>query len=477
MLRPRDAVLVGVSGGPDSMALLYILHALAPEVSLQLGVAHLNHGLRPEAAVRDADFVAAAADQLDLPFFTDTMDVRRLGREKRLSVEEAGREARYAFLYGLADRHRYTRIALGHHSDDNAELVLMFLLRGSGALGVSGIPPVRGRHIIRPLIDLKRSEIIRFLGARQVPFVTDRTNTDRRYLRNRIRHDLLPELEKSFSPKASEVINRLSGILRDEDRWMESMIDPIVAAAVTGSGENAQVLSVKKLTELPIAVRRRVFRRTIQRILGDVKKISFVHIEAIDRLLDGGSADRVLHLPRRILVMRRRGRLTIRREPVPLRSLATAAGRDAAADFAYRIDAPGTWVISEIDTRLSLEVTRSTAVSVHDNTDPDVAFFDYDALRFPLTLRNFRAGDRFRPLGMNGSQKVKTFFINRKIDRAKRKAVPILLCRDTIIWVGGHRVDESAKVTDLTENILKATLENKGETPKPESTGSGHRAL
>ena len=166
-------------------------------------------------------------------------------------------------------------------------------------------------------MDLKRSEIIRFLNASQIPFVSDRSNTDGRYLRNRIRHQLLPELKESYSPKTSDVINRLSGILRDENRWMESIIDPIVADTVVDGGEHFQVLSVPKLTRLHVAAKRRVLRRTICRILGDLKKISFAHIDAIDRLLEAGSADRVLHLPRRVLVVRSKERLTISHEPAP----------------------------------------------------------------------------------------------------------------------------------------------------------------
>ena len=449
---------MGVSGGPDSVALLHILHMLAPDLSLKLGVGHLNHGLRQNASDRDAEFVAELAGRLGLPLFEEKVNVRKYARKKRLSIEEAARELRYAFLYKVAETYGYNRIALGHHRDDNAELVLMFLIRGSGPLGISGIPPVRNGQIIRPLIERNRRELREFLNTRKIPFVSDHSNTDPRYWRNRVRHQLIPTLEASYNPRISEILNRLSEIVRDEDQWMDEIINPIFNGSIVSTGKDHLILAADKIQRVPVAVKRRILRKAIFRVKGDLRRISFSHIETIIDLLKAGPDRRSLHLPNRICVAYHNGLLAISRAKVSLRSLGNRQNHGNAPAFEYTLSEPGSVFIKEIDARLTLSETTIKEIPAHYGRNRQMAFFDIQAVGFPLTLRNFRAGDRFQPLGMAGTQKVKKFLINNKIDRTERMRIPILLSRGKIIWIAGHRIDETVKLTPLTTNVLQAEL-------------------
>ena len=215
MLQSRDKVLVAVSGGPDSVALLHVLLALQTKFDIQIGIGHLNHGLRPSAATRDAAFVSSLGSKMGLPAHVAAADIQGLHQRHKGSLETLGRKARYNFFSRLARKFGYNKIALGHHADDNAELILMNLFRGSGPLGLSGIPPVRNNRYIRPLIEQPRKSIMKYLQDIQVSYVLDATNNDPRFLRNRIRHELMPELAHRYNPNLVDTLNRTAAIFRD----------------------------------------------------------------------------------------------------------------------------------------------------------------------------------------------------------------------------------------------------------------------
>jgi len=231
MVAAGEAVLIGVSGGPDSVALLDVLHSLAAGLKIHLGIAHLDHNLRGAEGRADADFVARTAAQYRLPFYGHRVDSGDYRALRGRSVEEAARILRYRFLEATARRHGYERIAVGHNADDNAETVLLFLLRGSGPGGLAGIRPQAGPHI-RPLIRLKRLEINRYLDLCDLPFVSDRSNIDLRFVRNRIRHRLLPLLQSEFNPAIVESLNRLARIFQDEETWLQTITRDRIDAVI-----------------------------------------------------------------------------------------------------------------------------------------------------------------------------------------------------------------------------------------------------
>lgn len=321
MIRTGDAVLVAFSGGPDSMALVRVMMALAPGLNLRIGLAHLNHGLRGEDAGHDQAFVQQFADAHGLPCFCETGDVSALARNRKLSLEDAGRRARYDFFYRAADRHGYTCIATGHTRDDNAEQVLMALLRGSGTAGLAGIPARRDDRIIRPLIDRSRKEIMAFLHALEQTFVTDDSNRDPMFLRNRIRHHLIPLLKKEYNPGIKQGLHRLSRILGPEDRFLDDHARQAFDTCMEKKDATSVQLSLSGLEALHPALFPRVLRHAVRHVKTDLRRITHDHIAAIRHLAAHASPGSHLDLPDRIRVYKTREQLCVKKEALPLRQL------------------------------------------------------------------------------------------------------------------------------------------------------------
>jgi len=450
MFGAGDSVLVAVSGGPDSVALTHILNTIAGDYSLQLAIAHLNHCLRGQESERDAEFVAHLAAKLDLPFYGEKNDVRAFEHRRRLSPEEAARRVRYEFYDAVSTRDGFNKIALGHHSDDSAELVLMNLLRGSGPLGLSGIAPVRDSKIVRPLIHLKRSEILDYLSANHIAFVTDSSNTDPAYRRNRIRHHLIPELKKAYNPAIVEALNRLGEILQAEDHWMEQTLEPLFAQAILDKTSDSISLDLSKINQMDPAAGRRVIRKAILSVKQNLRRISFSHVDAVLDLAGKAQTSGFLDLPDSIQVIKDTPVLTVKKEDHVLPA--------DVIDYRYSILAEGTTRIKEANVAIRLVEVRTDEVPDFKTAGPTRAFFDRDCLRFPLVVRNFRPGDRFSPLGVHGTQKLKKYFINKKTPARQRKECPLLLSENKIIWVAGHRIDNSVKLGPQTRRVLMAEL-------------------
>jgi tRNA(Ile)-lysidine synthase len=460
MVEAGDSVLVGVSGGPDSVALVHILLALAPKFSFQVAIAHLNHCLRQDESARDEAFVVALAEQLDLPVHVERQDVRRYQKNHHLSLEEAARQVRYRFYHATASKFGYEKIALGHHSDDNAELILMVLLRGSGPLGLSGIPPVRDDKIVRPLIDIKRHEIMDYIAVKGLDCVVDSSNRDTQYLRNKVRNRLIPELKAEYNPKLIDSLNRLAAILDAEERWIENLIQPIFKKVIDFEKQGRIGFGIEQLNQQTIAVRRRLIRWAILKVKGNLRRIAFVHVEAAVKLAQKGADSGSLDLPDRIRIFRQNDVLIISGEAQNLRHLASAPLFSSTPDYEYRLSRPGEIFIKEAALKIRFSETprEHTPDWRSSGEGTRVSYFDMDKIRFPLVIRNFRPGDRFSPLGMTGRQKLKKFFIDHKVSRAERKKCPILLSRNQIIWVVGHRLDNAVKIGSQTRRLLKAEL-------------------
>jgi tRNA(Ile)-lysidine synthase len=462
LLETGESVLVAVSGGADSVCLLHVLQALAPEHDLQLGVAHLHHGLRGKAADQDARFVADLAHRCNLPVFIGAADVRGLKQQRRLCLEEAARQARYDFLTLIARQHHFSKIAVGHQQDDNAELTLMFLIRGSGARGAGGIPPVRENRIVRPLIDLKREDILGYLKANGLDCISDATNQDSDFLRNRIRLQLLPALAKDYNPRIREALTRFARVTRTEDDWLESLTTPLLEAVCLAQSDTSLTLSVAALLALHPAAQRRVLRRSLKMVKGSLRRIAFDHIEAVLALANSGTHHGSLDLPDRIRVHRHSDRLVVSLAQKPLRTLKPDLAVAPAMDFHYPVPGPVSETVSitlpEIRGRLEFRRISTKKVPAACNAGQFVAFFDMDALTFPLTVRNLRPGDRFTPFGTAGRQKVHRFFIKQKIPRESRTRYPLLLSGTKIIWVAGLRMDQTARLTPETRRVLRGEL-------------------
>jgi len=456
MLAVGDRVLVAVSGGADSTALLYILHALAPDLGIKLAVTHLNHGLRGPASENDTRFVERMVGRLKLEFHGHRIQLDASAG----SLEERGRQARYAFFNRLAEEHGYTKIALGHHMDDNAEAVLLHLLRGSGIRGLSGIPPVRGHRIVRPLMDLRRTEITGFLQEYQLAYVVDASNTDLRFDRNRVRHLLIPFLQKQFNTNAVAVLHRTADLCWQEERWLQNLLAPILTETVASLDPECMMLHIHRLIAEPLAVRRRLIRDALRKWRGDLKGIRAVHIDNLIELLGPQSEGKRFCLPNRIGVERTQSHLFFKirqgRGWLPL---------SQPPDYLYQIPLPESHSImvdiSESGQRFKFSVTQNLRKEYLGAADGYSAWFDMDKLTFPLNIRNFKPGDRMSLWGMQGHQKIKKLFGDRKIPLAQRYCTPLLVSGNDIIWVPGIRRSALAIPTGRTARVLKVQILDK----------------
>ncbi|MBS0014348.1 MAG: tRNA lysidine(34) synthetase TilS [Desulfobacterales bacterium] len=469
MLAPGQSVLIGFSGGADSTALLYALFALAGQNDWHLGIAHVHHGLREKNADLDADFTAALARSMDLPYYMVKADVRERSRREKISLEEAGRKARYAFFLDIAKTCGYDKIAVGHQKDDTAEQVMLNLLRGSGPEGLTGISPVRGR-IIRPLIRVAHNEIETFLQEKHIAWREDDSNKDNRFTRNRIRNRLLPELQ-SYNPQISETLWRLANVMQAENNWLNEIVTPVFEQTVLEQGPGYVVLCAETLADQSRAAARRLVRLAIRQIKGSLRRIGWKHVEQILSAPEKGSTrNRQFHLPGRIRVFCDGKRLVLTREKKSLRSVSLSGRQYETNDFTYRLDAgelgsAGACIrIAETGAQIRFEcITNDGDIRALKNNGK-TARMDLDKVRFPLTIRNARPGDRFVPLGMQGRMKIKDFLINNKINRRERSRIPIVQSPEGIVWVGGLRIDESVKVTEQTTKILKIEISGEPAT-------------
>jgi tRNA(Ile)-lysidine synthase len=443
MITPGDRVVVAVSGGPDSICLLSILHELKDDLGLELVVAHFDHGLRLAEDEHETRFVESMAVSLELPFETKRAD--QCLRQGSASFEETARHARYQYLEGVKEKFSAQKIAVGHNLNDQAETVLMRLLRGSGPAGLAGIPPYREEKIIRPLIEISRKEIESYLDEKGLKYVTDSSNFEPRYLRNRIRMELIPLL-KRYQPNIVELLGKTAEIMRRDEAWLEAEARQwVTERSETGERGEIQIPLIVFL-KLPSALRSRVVRHLLRIGGGSLHRISSRHIQAINNLAEGEKSQARVVLPNRLIVRKIYDRLIF-----------SVANERKSEGYCYVLAGPGTFHLEVLASTISLQEMKKRSVSSKE-ISPEIALLNADNLTYPLRIRNSRPGDKFVPLGMKGHKKLKDFFIDLKISSEDRQRIPILTCQDMPIWVCGLRIDDRFKVTPDTLNILKVTL-------------------
>lgn len=454
MLAPGDRLLVGVSGGPDSMALLHLLHKAPFVDKIELGVAHLNHCLRGETAEKEADFVCREAIALGCPCHVGRARVINVKRKLGLSLEEAGHRVRYAFFSKVMADRGYNKLALGHHMDDNAEQLLLALLRGTGPRGLSGIAPVKENRIIRPLIHARRLQIDAYIKDQNISCMRDPSNDDARFLRNRIRHDLLPLLASAYNPRIGEHLNRLADVMRTEESWIKDIVAHEYPKTAISRKKGEVALSVNRLGTIHTALMRRLIRMAIEEIAGNLRRIEFSHIHSISRLLTG-SDGKECHLPGGLRARRNGARLTLSIVPHHRRRSA-AAKTEKATGIKKVLDGPfpENFEIREMGIGLRFSFCSRRRLPPWTAIETNRAYLDFDRIALPLTIRRPAPGDRFSPLGAGGRQKLKKFFIDHRIARSNRSKTLVLADRRGIIWLIGQRIDERVKVTSRTSQIL-----------------------
>lgn len=459
LLSPGDAVVIGVSGGPDSLALLFSLRELAGDHRLRLTVAHLDHGLRGAESESDVAFVGDLAKHLDLPFVLGRADVRELARGRGLGLEEAAREARYGFLARAAEERGAGKVAVGHTRNDQAETVLMRLLRGAGTDGLAGMAAFRrlGRGLlIRPLLETTREETEDYCRRLGVQAREDRTNLDPAYLRNRVRRRLLPLLAEEFNPSIVDGLADLARRMSDEADLLRDLTGEAYESVAVQDEDGRVRLDLEGLTEQPRAIRRRLIRRAV-RAAGLGPGPQAERVEAALRLaLEGRTGARVEIGG---------GGLAVR-EPDALVICSSVAAVPAFAPLALPL--PGRVDLPAVGLTISAEFRPAETYPGEAGIDRQEAFLDADAvpaMHGGLVVRPRRPGDAFHPQGAPGRKKLKDFFIDLKVPRHDRDRIPVVaLAADpgTILWVAGYRIDDRFKVTPRTTRLVHLSQARQG---------------
>ena len=452
MLSENDKVLVCVSGGADSVALLYLLYLLKDEFSLKLHIAHLNHMIRAKEADKDAEFVRSLAQRLKLPIISRKVDVPSFVKKNRLSTEEGARILRYRFFSEAAAKIKADKVAIAHTADDQAETVLMRIIRGTGLEGLGGIKPAieqNGMKIIRPLIEVWKKEIENYLKQKRLRFRLDLSNKDKTYFRNKIRLALIPHLARNYNFRIKEILLRLGNVAREDYACLEKKAEKAFEKLVETKKDKFEIeFSIKRLKRYPVAIQRIVMRLAIEKIKGDLRRISFQNLQDLNGLIRSPDRNLFLHLADKIKVRKEYDKLIFY----------NSRRQKRIKRFKYKLKISGITTISELGLKI-VTADYTDKISALAKTAKEVAYFDYNKIKFPLFVRNRLPGDRIRPLGMKGKKKLKDIFIDQKVPLLQRDFTPLIVsAEEKIIWVVGVKTSDECKLTPATKRILKITL-------------------
>jgi tRNA(Ile)-lysidine synthase len=462
LIVPGARWVVGVSGGPDSTLLAHTLSELAArrELDWTLHIAHLHHGLRGPDADADSDFVQALAQQLDLPFHCERIDVRAEVATEGGSTEEVARLRRYEFLERVALRTESGAVAVAHHADDNAETVLHRICRGTGLRGLAGMPDVRpiqpGSRIllVRPLLAQRREAIETACDELSIEARIDATNASSEFTRGRIRHTVLPMLRKTLNPGVSDALLPLAEQARQLGTYLEDAAARTFDSLLISADGRQIVLNTRALQTKQRIIQAEVVRHAVSLVLGRDQDLGFAHLEAALKLADEGESGKMLHLPGPVLVRKLYGRLEFSRLLVD-QPAAVAPLEPVNVNCPGRTPLPGLSVtlVAEI-----VDVDPGRIEELKSRPHPLEEWLDLDAVRPPMCVRARRLGERFWPLGAPGSKSLNDFLGDEKIDPSLRARTGILCDQDGPIWVMPLRIDERVKLTPDTRRALLLRL-------------------
>ncbi len=425
------------------MVLLHVLDLFRKDFDLSLIVAHVNHGLRPDEGEKEADLVRTTSEKLGLPFEYGQFNVRDFKRTGGFSPQDAARRIRFHFLEGLLQKHQATKIALGHNANDQVETVLINLLRGSGLRGLKGMVPIRDGKVIRPLLEVWRSEIDSFTVSSGIPFLVDSSNLKKTYLRNRLRLELIPLIEKEYQPGFGTGVAKTAALLQAENDYIERGAEEAYQRIIH-KGKDEVSFSFAEYQFLHPAIQWRFIQRIVEGICGKGEWLD--ETSRISNKMGGPLASFLLELPCGTCLEKRYDTVLVKKK-----------NSKPVSPFETELVSPGRNLVEEIRKEVMIEEI-SNGPSDFFSGPPNVAYLAFESLRFPLKMRNFRPGDRFRPLGVKGTQKLKQFYIDHKVPRFERPGIPLLMSGETIAWVVGYRIDERVKVTDKSRKVLRVEV-------------------
>jgi tRNA(Ile)-lysidine synthase len=440
MLQKGDGVVVGLSGGPDSVCLLHALFSLKEKLDIRLYAVHLNHMIRGEEAARDEEYSKCFAESLGVPFYSERIEIEKYAKENGMSSEEAGRFFRYKLFDEISNEVGGKKIALAHNKNDQAETMIMRFVRGSGISGLGGIKPVRDNKYIRPIISCSREEIENYCEENSLNPVIDSTNKESIYTRNRVRLEFIPYIKEHFNPNIIENLYRNSEIFRDEDDYIYSMAELEYIRIKEKDGIN-----ILEFNKLHSAIKKRVLRLMVQDVKGDLNSIEGKHIEECIRLIENAKTGKTIELPDNI-------NCTIEY------NIFKVLRKEELKDYEYTLMIPGNIYIKQEDIYVCASLLE---VGEEKFIDKEFAkYWDYGKIRGDVVIRNRRDGDYIFPKGMEGRKKLKDIFIDKKVPRDEREKVPILAIGREALWVVGVRDSRNYKIDRNTRRILEIQIKS-----------------
>ncbi|HEX2945667.1 MAG TPA: tRNA lysidine(34) synthetase TilS [Clostridia bacterium] len=450
LISEGESVLAGVSGGPDSVCLLHVLHSLSDILHIKLYAIHINHMLRGAEANADEAYAADLCGQLSVPFHVSHEDVAALAKERGISVEEAGREARYREFERYSKAVGASKIAVAHNRNDQAETVMMHIIRGTGTTGLVGMEHIRG-NIIRPLLDTSRADIERYCLEAGLKPRTDSSNLTEDYTRNKIRLGLFPYINEHFGVNMTESLCRLSDNASEDSRYLDTRAHEAYEKAARDVQAGKVELDLTLLRKMDTAVRRRVLKMAVEYSAGSSKGVGSVHYRMLSGLITGGGTGSCVELPNGVRAVLSYGVLKV------FAASSETGFEKQVLSFSHMLNIPGTTLISELNAEITAAVVSADNIDKCETLgyNPLVQYFDYTRLSRGINIRNRKNGDIFKPIKSNGTRKLKEYFIDIKIPREERDGIPLVCAGNEVIWVVGYKISDKFKVTENTKSILK----------------------
>lgn len=443
-----DRVMVGVSGGPDSICLLYILYRLRYELGIVLIAAHLNHCLRGEEADKDEEYVKMFCENLGIEFYSKKVDVNKFSQEKGISCEMAAREIRYDFFREISNEHNIQKVALAHNANDQAETVLMRIMRGTGLEGLTGIQIIRDEVYIRPIINITRPEIEKFCNDYNLNPRIDKTNLESIYSRNKVRLELLPYIQENFNDNIINTLNEMAYLLKKDSDYLES---EAIKKYNMFCKKQDKKLTIKKEAFLENeAILTRILRIAIKELSGNLNNIEKLHIYDII-YIQKNTTGKEIQLPKNIIARNNYG-------DIDLYIYKDNNNININQELFINEDN----IIEPLNIKISLCILNSDEeINLKKCTKNTLTqYFDYDKIKGNIRIRSRKSGDTIVPLGMNGTKKIKNIFIDLKVPREDRDNIPLICFNNEVAWIVGYMISEKFKIDKKSKNILKINVES-----------------
>ena len=449
LINVGEGIVIGLSGGPDSVCLLNLLCSIREELDLKLAAVHINHMIRGEAADGDELYAKELCKKLQVNFYSKRIDINKYAKENKISSEAAGREVRYEYFNKIMEQLDFNKIATAHNANDQAETILMRVMRGTGLEGLGGIPVKRDNVYIRPILFMKRGEVERYCEDINLKPRIDATNLERNYSRNKVRLDILPYMQNNFNSDVIEAINRMGLLLQADNKYIQGKVEEVYNKVCNKDGDSLVINA--KAFDYEEAIINRVIRRAIGEFSGNKYDLEMKHIQEIFSLILLGTNKRI-DLPRGLYAINIYGDIHIRNRQEVIEE-STSEMIILKEDILYK-------EVSFDDYLIEFQCIQSDESIDYDENSLR-KYFNYDKISGNIVIRHRRNGDIIVPLGMKGKKKVKDIFIDMKIPKSERDSIPIIQFGEDISWIVGIKMSDRYKIDKQTKNILRILVKRK----------------